>query len=493
MSEIVRDSVSIDLTIGVISFNVIEATVERTQARKANYVEMEIRPEPSEVEKLEKKLNEGDENGSITELIGEPVELRADTTLVAKRTDGSESESDEDTLLFTGNLQTIAPTGINTYSALAFDPVQSVFVQSGPNSGSFFNQEILVSGSTVRIDEEIDIAGEDQASSIQASTLVNEILDRAGIPEEKREINLKKGGEVYNQLFSNEGLDIDTTDQKRPVAVDEVIRFSSTVLTVGKALTTAARVTRSEWWIGKKGVFYFGKPKVSKFNLDLITDTSAGITTPPYQSVEVIAPAISSETTLNQGAATFLQDPSDEITKQAVLTDPLDNSQRGIILGPNNKQFREAKPTFEYKDSSINTDRQAENTALRIADELIKQQAEGTITVVGFPEIDIHDAVVLPGGVNGDPDDPPMGGGIYGVYTVRHILSGSDGFITEIDVTAPTAATREVAVVQPQTSTTTVDRPAYKDNNDLRELLPGAGEGSVNPRTIDEIAEDIDE
>lgn len=484
MREIVRDSVSIELTIGDIPFNLIEATVERTQSTKANYVDMEIRPKPSATDQLP---------SDITDLISKEVTLQVDTTLVAERTDGTDEGSPEDTLLFVGNIQTISPTGINTYNAIAFDPVQSVFVTE-PNSGSFLNQELLISGSTILIDDTFDIAAEEQPSSIQTSTLINQILDKAGIPDEKRNINLTTSGETLDPLVSGGGRISEISDgPDRPVATDELLRFNSTVLTVSEALARAARITRSTWWIGKGGEFYFGKPEVSKFNIKLIKETTAGITTPPYQSVEVVAPAIASGTNLNQSAASFLQEPTDVITKRAVLTDPLNNNQRGIILDPNDRQFENAQPTFTYRDAAINTDKQAENTALRIADELIKQQADGTITLVGFPEIDIHDGIVLPGGEDAPASDPPMGGGVYSVYTVRHILSGSDGFVTEIDVSAPTAATREVAVVQPQTSTTTVDRPTYKDNNDLRELLPGAGTGSVNPRTIDEITEDIND
>lgn len=455
MTQIIEDNVQVDLLIDGVEWYLIDAKVELSQVALPNYVDLVMTPKPSEIDKLP---------DDIRELVGSSFSLSANNELISER----DTDAEEDSLLFAGNLANISATGENVYEGIAYDPGQQAF-NIGAESGSVINQNLDLQTSAF-LEPDAPVGEEVGRYSIKASRLVQLILNEAGITD--FEIKLYDGG-LIQKLAGPSAYEIN-------VATDEILTFQSRRVPVKTALNRAREMCRAEWWFDKSGTFHFGTPQPTKHELSLITDTSAGITTPPYQSVRVIGSGVA--TTDGYGSSHLLQNPGEQIVKEARIGRPQrsgEQSEKVIVLGET------IEPVFEYVNAEISTEQQAQNTALKICDELIKQQAQGEITVVGFPEVVPFDGLVMPqahnpDGTNYHPNQP-MGGQVYGVYKVQHRLNNSDGFVTKITVAGPTEITRTAVVPQENAIATSIDRDVYKKDNEgnveRRPYGPGAGTG----------------
>ncbi len=448
MTKIVPDTVDVTCLIGGKPWHVIEAKVELSQVATPNFVDMVITPDPNET------VPDLPEAGNISEIVGQTFELYADNQLISERV----TEAGEDSTLFIGNLGNISPTGENTFEAIAYDPSQQGF-NIGEDSGSVINMSFNLD--KVRIIDPDTISEDDMAESegpftIQASKLLDRVVSFAGISD--TDITLQSGGVKVDVPPSG----------TRTVAEDQQVEFQSKYASVKGVLNRIREVTESEWWFDKTGTFHFGKPDVTVHRLQFIKDTSAGITTPPYQSVEVVGKGAASKEGWNYNSA--IAEPRNNVVKRARIARPEsagEQAQRIIV------EDELAEPVFRYVNAEISTQRQAAATARSILDELMKQQADGNITVVGFPEVSVHDGLQMPGTTSGGTlvnnparDEPPMGGRRYGVYKVTHHLNASDGFITKIKVAGPTNVTQEAFVnAEDRISDTNVDRYVYESSS----------------------------
>jgi len=484
-----------------IFWDVVEMEVELTQAAMPNYAKGKVTPKPQYQQALKEKLDisaqnpgarataEGETpNRGFSRLIGSKFVFEAKNNFVAQEgTDGttvprvSDPSADSDDLLFNGRLANISPIGTDLYKVRAYDPGQQVF-NVGEDSGSLMNQKLELSGNTVRglAGEPLDPSeqsaippapnNEPGGYEVSAEDLVNFVVREAGFSKKvvdteslrqfgagPRGTRLRSGGEnIY-------------------------ISFKNSVVPVKDALNKLRNQARAEFWFDKDGTFYFGDPSelgggVSTYLVNLITDTSAGITTPPYQSVRVIGSGVASESGWAGNAK--IQSQSNKIVKEANIGLPdTTPGSPAIQLNPDSL----FEPTFKYVDSSISTEETAENTALKVADKLIAQQAEGTVTLVGFPEIQPFDGILLP-----NTPEQPMGGQLYDVYAVKHRVNADDGFVTEISVAGPNPNIRgsidaSVAGESNQISTPNdLDNAVYTSDGEKRAFAPGAGEGDTS-------------
>jgi hypothetical protein len=372
----------------------------------------------------------------ISGLVGSSFRLEADNNLVAVRNSDSNYENtdeiEEDSLLFQGRLANISPIGNGLYEAIAYDPGQQAF-NIGGESGSVINQKLDFTGSITNPEfvepeeqRDNDVSG---TVTIGASTLVEQIVNEAGITDYEIDLGPRTPADTdIGDVASQPAGDVVTE-----YGIEQQVEFNSQVVSVKDALDKVREQTRSEWWFDKRGTFHFGEPDVSAYDITLIKDSSAGITTPPYQSVRVIG----SSTATSDGweSTNQVQDDDNIIVKEAIIARPQaagKQSERVIILDPTEEQFQQFQPPFKYINAELSTDEQVQNAALKIADELAKQQASGTITTVGFPEVVPFDGLAVP-----NTESQPMGGQLYEVYKVTHRLNASDGFITKIEVAGP--------------------------------------------------------
>lgn len=418
MTQIFNDNVDVTMTIDGDPWLVVDAKVELSRMDTPNYVDLLMVPDPEET-----APNLPD---TIDNLIGSSFRLEADNSLISER----DSNAEEDNLLFDGNLANISATGKNSYEGIAYDPSQQAFApeQSG---GSLMNEYISLPSPEFNYSNMYRPTGtargtQYDSNTIQASDLAQAIVDSLGITD--YEIELEPNGvTVEGEEGSYEG------------AYDRVLWFSDTLITVKDALTKLREWCQVEWWFEKEGTFRIGLPRPTRHELKFITDADAGKTTPPYQGVRVIGSGSSS----TEGYSRTNMEIEDKIVVEAAIAinkkgDPIAN-------------IGELKdPVFEYQNLEITNDDQAESTAQKLVEDLAEQQSDGTITVVGFPEIVPMDGVIMPAGDSGDyPDDDiraaqPMGGLGYGVYKVVHRLNSSDGFITQIHAAGVTGVTASV-------------------------------------------------
>lgn len=506
MTEIIQDFVDVDLQIGTgrdgivdviggsfeddaLFWNVIEMEVELTQAASPNYVKGKVSPKPEYTDTLDEILSTGTSpadtsdsnvlpNNGISKLVGSHFRLEVDnefvtvqsdqTTNKIRQTSDSVSDVDEDRLLFNGRLANISPIGTNLYEIIAYDPGQQAF-NIGAESGSIINQKLDFTGNSISFrdpEDEVDnnITGDTSETAID---IVESVVDAAGLSSRTK--------------ILTEDFKADTGSAAVPA--DQFIRvdFKKLVVPVKEALNRVRELTNTEWWFGKNGVFYFGDPGNDAlgdsgsqvYETRLITDTSAGITTPPYQSVRVIGRGVASTEGWTGNAS--IQDENDALVVTANIAQPDAGGQQAetiIQLDPISLQ----EPTFKYINAEIATDKQAQNTALKIANELIKQQASGTVTVVGMAEVEPFDGILMP-----NTEAQPMGGQLYDVYAVRHRLNASDGFVTEIEVAGPNPRIRAEADVGEESEdiiATSIDRDVYTPDGERRAFGSGAGRSS---------------
>lgn len=508
MTEIIEDNVDTRLQIGttrdgfaagntepgVSTFNddaifwdVIEMKVEITQVAMPNYVKGKVTPQPQftgalndilnpdagETDAPDEAVSEGSlPNNGISKLVGSRFRLEVHNDLVAVPSDGEETPisratttdvppEQEDNLLFDGRLANISPIGTNLYEVIAYDPGQQAF-NIGEESGSVINQKLELTGNSVTGIREPEAAADNNKTGehvINATQLVNFVTDAAGIGSKKV---IKITGDV------------------------DTVSFKKSVVPVKDALNKVREETNSEWWFDKDGTFYFGDPGelaggVEVYETRLIKDTSAGISTPPYQSVRVIGSGVA--TTEGWAGNSQIQDDDQKIVKEANIGLPQSGgSQAEVVIELDPEELFE--PTFKYINAELSTDEAVQNTTLKVANELIKQQASGNVTVVGFPEVEPFDGIVMP-----NTQDQPMGGQLYEVYAVRHKINPSDGYVTEIEVAGPSQAVRQKIdtdrfVVEDGELTeksniiaTSIDRDVYTPDGKRRAFGPGAGQG----------------
>lgn len=500
MTDIIEDNIDVDLQIGTagdgfsagnsepgvsafdddaLFWDVIEMKVEVTQVAMPNYVKGKVTPRPEATSELIDILNPDpgetdapDEptaagnlpNNGISKLVGSRFRLEVDNDLVPVPSDDDEttvrgtttevSPDEEDNLLFDGRLANISPVGTNLYEIIAYDPGQQAF-NIGEESGSIINQKLELTGSSVTGIREPESAldnNEPGEHEVPASDLVQFVVDAAGIGQKSV---------------------IDLGDS------ETLISFKKSVVPVKDALNKVREETRSEWWFDKDGTFYFGNPGelgggVETYQVSLIKDTSAGITTPPYQSVRVIGSGVA--TTEGWAGNSKIQDDEDKIVQEANIGFPdSGGSQAEVVIELDPDELFE--PTFKYINAELSTDESVQNTVLKVCDELIKQQASGSVTLVGFPEIQPFDGLLMP-----NTQEQPMGGQLYDVYAVRHKINASDGFVTEIEVAGPNPRLRGDIDVGEEGDrniiATSTDRDVYTPDGEPRAFGPGAGAGS---------------
>lgn len=419
MTQIINDNVQVELTIGGDEWLVSEAIVERSRMDTPDYVDMIIIPQPEETAP--------NLPTPISDLIGSSFRLEADNELISNR----DTDAEEDNLLFSGNLANISPTGETSYEAIAYDPSQQAFAETEGDGGSIMNQTVRVGAP--KFSYNAMFTGSSgvtyQPVSIKASELLDRIVDTLNLDDV--DIQLSETGQVISGDGGIYSAGFDTT-----------IEFDKYRVSVKDALQKAKEWTKSEWWFDKEGTFHFGVPEPSKHALRYITDASAGKVTPPYQSIRVIGSGSASQ----EGRARTSMNIEDKIVFEAELA--IDEDKRGQTVPNKNPSGELPEPTFEYRNLEISNDAQAENVIDKIAEELIEQEASGTVTVVGFPEVVPLDGIVMPQADNPDAENyspnQPMGGATYNVYKVTHFLNSEDGFITQIEVAGVSGVTKTV-------------------------------------------------
>lgn len=516
MTDIIEDNIDVDLQIGTkrdgfsggnsepgvsdfdddaIFWDVIEMEVEITQVAMPNYVKGKVTPQPQFTGDLNDILNPDagetdapDEptasgnlpNNGISKLVGSRFRLEVDNDLVPVPSDDDQttvrgtttevSPEEEDNLLFDGRLANISPIGTNLYEVIAYDPGQQAF-NIGEESGSVVNQKLELTGSSVTGIREPEASADNNEPGeheIPATELVEFIVDAAGIGQ-KSVIRLNTVDSIA-----------DFQQVSRGGSLETLINFKKSVVPVKDALNKVREETNSEWWFDKDGTFYFGDPAilgggVETYEVSLIKDTSAGITTPPYQSVRVIGSGVA--TTEGWAGNSKIQDDEEKIVQEANIGFPESGgSQSEVIIELDPDELFE--PTFKYINAELSTDEAVQNTVLKVAGELIKQQASGKVTLVGFPEVQPFDGILMP-----NTEEQPMGGQLYEVYAVRHKLNASDGFVTEIEVAGPHPRLRGDIEVGEEGDrniiATSIDRDVYTPDGKRRAFGPGAGAGTA--------------
>lgn len=420
MTTVYNDNLQVTLTIDGLEWHVVEAEVELSRMDTPNYVDLVMVPDPNDtVPELPEP---------ITNLLGAEFRLVADNSLITNR----DTNAEEDSLLFAGNLANISPTGEKTYEAIAYDPAQQAFAPES-DGGSIMNEYIYLGL------PEYSYGGymwggygtggtRYEIQTIEASELVERCMEALNITD--FEIELEDGG-----------VTVEGEEGSYTGGYERTMYFSESFIKVSEALDRTRESTESEWWFDKEGTFHFGVPRPTKHALKFITDSSAGKTTPPYQSIRLIGSGAASQ----EGYARSTMNIEDKI----VLERNIAETEEGEITIAEVPEDEEPKsPTFEYRNLEVSNDEQAESVVQKVAEDLAEQQADGTVTVVGFPEVVPLDGILMPQSINPEKENynenQPMGGRAYNVYKVIHRLNADDGFVTKIHVAGVVGVTRTV-------------------------------------------------
>lgn len=424
-------------------WEIIDAEVVLSTRSTPDYVDMRIVPSKDvPLPDAPQESVSGSVAGGIRGYVGRELTLDVDNQLRAN-IDGPEV-----TRVFTGNIANMTALGDYSYEAIAYDPSQQQFEEGeSTDATSFLNSTVDITPASPLIRRNItsnkgyyDTTLEPGERKILVSELINVILDEAGIPDEDREIEVQRGGVLVGVAPGGRGI---------RKGFNPEITFSNWEPVVSDALDRAAAASHSDWWFDRFGQFHFGprRPNVDiyAYSLEYITDASDGKTTPPYQSVRVIGDGVVSEEGWSKSSL--------------IREDPVTST-----LTVNREQGKLAEPTFVYRNNEINTQQEADNVANKLIQNLIEQSGNGSVTVVGFPEIRPSDAIEMP-----NTERQPMGGARYGVGEVRHILNAQNGFVTKISV---------MGLVDEQ-------EVFYTDTlSELEESLPDWRSGTLDPDEV---------
>jgi len=307
------DELEPELLIDGQEWNLISAKVVHSQTEKPNYAEIKCVPSP--------ELDESDIPDYLPELRSAPASLSCKTDLSQARARIAEengSEFETDSLLFDGYVARIYPVGDKSVDVVLFDPGQSLFEKStgtsedeeeedsnavggggtasGPRQSSGTSSESTQKDQTSIQNAVIDLTNsqftrqveqenaEGKITEILAYYAVKYILDELGITDRDISGIIKKEGTEYTV-----GEETYTGGYNIP------LQFADPTGTAVELLDKVANETESTYWFDKRGTFNFGPPQISEYNVRYITDSTAGITTPPYQSVKVIGTGVASE------------------------------------------------------------------------------------------------------------------------------------------------------------------------------------------------------
>lgn len=397
------DNVDVTLMIGENEWEIIDAEIVLNNRSTPDIADVLVTPArgsplPSTPQKFE------DNGGEV----GKNVSLEVDTELSVRR----EGVSEESTIFENWQVANMTATGEYTYEAIFHDPSQQPFQSDSesPDATNLMNSTVVIQpGSSQIIESSEDgpysnvcVAGE---RKVRVSELVNIIIEESKIDDYV--VNIAQDGIIVG--YTEAGTEIRK-------GYDPEITFSSWELPVKKVLDRAEAASQSHWWFDREGTFHFGPPlpdtDISAYSLKYIKEASDGKVSPPYQSVQVIGDGVASEEGWSRGA---------------LLNEQRINANGKVDIDTDAAELLD--PVFTYRNMEINTQGEADNIREDILEELRSQQAEGEVTVVGFPELRPLDRIDMP-----NTDRQPMGGESYGVKEITHRLNTSDGFITKIKV-----------------------------------------------------------
>lgn len=476
MTTTFNDNLQVTMTIGDEEWLVSEARVENSRISTPDYVQI-TKMVPSESDPSVVASN-------ISEYRGKEFELYADNEIISVR--GTDAE--EDSLLFKGRLANISPTGTKSFEGIAYNAAHQPFIDPEESStstnggdetfdsetdgrnqetaGSILNHTVNLSIPSQSLESQTseDEGTEQPEARIDAKVALKKGIERLGLDpenEDKVKIRLREEGytfdkENYPTMGINQKINLYTTQPKLIDLFDKI-----------------RDETRSEWWFDKDGTFNFGAlPPRSRHYLKFITDTTAGLNTPPYRSVKVIGSGIVSV----EGESQLRNEDRIVKGREIVVEDGV-----ATIKKPQNGISNMVDPTFVYKNLEISSDLQADNTAESIMSDLKEQIKSGKITVTGFPEVTPLDVVKMPQAA--DESKPnysprqPLGGAEYTVTKVVHKLNNSDGFKTVIHVGGLTPVTNDdyEAVEEPKDNAKQDANTKNQDGNFWDELVEDAG------------------
>jgi hypothetical protein len=293
-----------------------------------------------------------------------------------------------------------------------------------------------------------------------------------------RTLGLDPDSDNVNIRLSDEGTNFGVEDYPT-MGINTDLLFEDNEIKLVDLFEKIRKETKSEWWFEKDGTFNFGAlPPQQQHNLRFITDTTAGLNTPPYRSVKVIGSGIASS---DGKSAAQLRSDEKIIRKREIRKPTQEEIEENEIYGSDTNKIKPRppedynnllEPVFTYKNLELTTIDQVENAADSIANDLAEQTKKGKITTTGFPEVTPLDTVRMPQAEDESKlnysERQPMGGAEYNVRKVVHKLNDSDGFKTVIHVSGLTDKSRTdfEEVEEPDDDS----QPDANDNNESGDI-----------------------
>lgn len=411
LDPVVQDNLSIDCFIGGRPYHIVDLEVHLTAGSDSNWAKGDVVPDGHDY-----KPDPGDplEGESPDQII-----IDVDNELMELR-DGNEI-----TRIFTGVISNASRVEQGLFEFMAF----------WPGFNQIQNGSIIVQPPSPLLENlgESDGGG----ASLSSVSFTNRLQKASDIAEQIGDFVTQDTGFGYSVNLFEEGIDINGTlagvDTRMNVDGEKV-----PLVTSGNddgLLERIIKSTNSVWDVDRYGEFSIGPPApdgtiptaVRAHKLRYITDTTAGKQSPAWQSIVVIGDGVVSQD--GWGASAQINENPPKFTSPITATGAAASVEEGVL----------AEPTFQYTNLEIDTAEEAEHVLGKLRDEIKKQRAGGTVTVVGHPEVWPGDAIELP-----DSRNQPFGLERFAISKVTHRLNNSDGFLTEIEVMGQTDAVQSM-------------------------------------------------
>lgn len=285
----------------------------------------------------------------------------------------------------------------------------------------YINDEVVFSGFVNRVQFKQDGSFKVQILNDLYKTKNEEVF--LSITEEPTPLS-----KVVAEVCEQAGVDYDVdltwytvatrTSGGRVSAIDYNIGIEETGTKAAEVLDKLAKRANADWWFDEWNTLQFGLPDSELHEVYYVKNTTAADKLPPYRGVKVTGDNVVS---LEGWSVAHIPGYEPAIGRQGIFYNE-DNGTWESRPGVTND------PVFTLKDKQIKTQRQAQQIAAKLADELFKQIKGGKVKIAGTRGDERQDPANAIGALDVIEMPERMGGERYYVGRINHKIDSSNGY-----------------------------------------------------------------
>lgn len=241
------------------------------------------------------------------------------------------------------------------------------------------------------------------------------------------EVPIETEGQKFNaqlarRLLSEHDFDHEVASAGAFDGYDGPTQYTAKRIILSKVLDKCANRLGGYWWTDRDNTVHLKPdPPDDQYTLEYIKSIKAGENDMSKNEIVVFG---GSEGT----------DPARRYVYENI------KSSAEITFGDSNESEDRPQRRDSYKDQNMSSQAEVDAFMTSKVGQHAMDLKHGECTAIGYPEISPYNTVTIP-----DIEDrDPILVGDYGVKRVRHVLSNSDGYVTEMDLMYPYEKIKEL-------------------------------------------------